>query len=78
MTAERSIPPEEGGGSGATAIKAGWRQRPQNSAFSGWGDEEGDEKGVILCKPGTGNRRRVEEAAPREWGFHAMVPAGFI
>lgn len=32
----------------------------------------------MLCKPGTGNRRRAEETASKEWGFHAMVTAGYI
>lgn len=37
-----------------------------------------EEKRVKLCKPGTGNRRRAGETASKEWGFHAMVTAGFI
>lgn len=68
-----------GGCSGVTAIKAGWRQRPQNSAFRGWvRGKQGEEKGVILYKSGIWNRKRAGETAPKEWGFHAMVTAGFV
>lgn len=60
------------GSSGATAIKARGRQRPQNSAFRGWVGErvgEGEEKGDIVCKPGTRDWRRAGKPASKKMGL---------
>lgn len=77
MTAERSIPSEEGLGRHSHKGRMEAETPRTQPSEAGWGKGREEER-VKLCKPGTGSRRRAGETASKEGGFHAMVTADFI